>query len=492
MTIPADQIVKVNPGVLAAAGSAVDLNGLILTNSTYPPIGAVVPFALAADVGAYFGNQSVEKQMADIYFAGVTNGTKTPGLLYFVQYPVASVAAYLRGGSLASMTLTQLKALTGSLTIVADGVSKTAASISLSAATSFSNAATIIQAAFTTPGFTVTYDSMRSAFVVTSSTTGVTSTMAIATGTIAAGLALTTQTGAVLSQGAVAGVPATNMEAVVAATINWASFTTTWEPVTADKTAFSIWANSKGPRFAYVGWDTDVNAKVQGNTTTWGYYLQANQVESSVPVYGDQTHAAFAMAWAASLDFDRLNGRSTLAFKAQGGLIAYVTNASDAVALKANGYNFYGAYATAKDNFVFMYAGAISGTWTWADTFFNQIWLNANLQLAMIRLLLSVGSIPYNTQGYSLVNAACLDPINAGVNFGAIRTGVALSESQKAQIQNALGFDASPAIFAKGYVLQIVPATAAIRVERASPSMTLYYADGGSIQQLTLASISIQ
>ena len=80
----------------------------------------------------------------------------------------------------------------------------------------------------------------------------------------------------------------------------------------------------------------------------------------------------------------------------------------------------------------------------------------------------------------------------AGGVVGAIRTGVALSASQKAQIQYALGKDVSATIYAKGWYLQIDDATAAVRADRASPTMTLYYADGGSVQALTLASIAIQ
>lgn len=491
MTIPVDQIVRVNPGVLTAAGSAVDLNGLILTQSTYPPIGAVVSFASADDVGSYFGPLSTEKQMADKYFPGPDNATKTPGRLYFAQYPSASVAAYLRGGSMASVSPATLKTYTGTLTIVADGVSKTSSSINLSSATSFSNAATIITAAFTSPGFAVTYDATQQTFVVTSSTTGASSTMQVATGTIAASLKLTSATSAVTSQGAVAGVPATNMDAIKAVTQNWAAFTTTWEPDLAGKSAFSDWSNAQGERFCYVGWDTDVNALVSGSTTTWGHYLQSNDLIGSLPFFGTNLHAAFVLGWAASLDFDRLNGRQTLAFRSQSGMQPSVTTASGAQALEDNGYNFYGAYATAKDGFNFAYPGSVSGQWLWADTYFNQIWLNANLQLAMITLLTSVNSIPYNTQGYALVEAACLDPINAAVNFGAIRSGINLSASQKAQIKNALGFDASPALFAKGWYLQIVDATAAQRVERASPSITLFYCDGGSVQRLTLASIAV-
>jgi hypothetical protein len=110
----------------------------------------------------------------------------------------------------------------------------------------------------------------------------------------------------------------------------------------------------------------------------------------------------------------------------------------------------------------------------------------------MFTLLQSVGSVPYNAEGYALVEAACADPLNAAVNFGAIRAGVALSSSQIAQIRNAVGQDVSGVITATGYYLQIVPATAAQRSDRASPSMTLYYADGGSIQKLTLASIEVQ
>lgn len=489
MTIPVAQIVQVNPGVLSASGAAVDINGLLLTHSTYPPIGTVPGFASPTDVGTYFGTASQEFALATIYFNGYDNSTAKPGMLYFAQYPAAPVAAYLRGGSLASMTLAQLQALTGSLSVTIDGVVKTAASVVLSAATSFSSAAAIIATALSVP---VTYDSIKSAFVIGSSTSGVTSTIGFASGTISAGLALTSAAGAVTSQGAIAGVQSTFMEALVRITQNWATFTTTWEPALADKLLFSAWANGKGDRFAYVGYDSDVNAGVSGNTTSWGYNLLLNNSSGSIPIFGDATHAIFAMGWAASLDFDRLNGRATLAFRAQSGLVASVTDSTIAASLIANGYNFYGAYATAKDGYTFMYPGLVSGKWKWADSFINEIWLNANLQKAMVDLLVAVGSIPYNADGYAMVEAACLDPISTAVNFGAIRVGTTLSAAQIVQIQNAVGSNVSQAIINKGYYLQIMPAPAAIRAARSSPSMTLYYADGGSIQKLTLASIEIQ
>ncbi|KPA87289.1 Protein of unknown function (DUF3383) [Pseudomonas asplenii] len=489
MTIPASQIAQVIPGVLSAAGAAINLNGLILTHNTYVPIGTIPGFAIADDVASYFGSASLEASLATIYFNGYENSTKKPGKLYFAQYPSAPVAAYLRSGSLASTTLAQIKAVTGSLSIVIDGTAKTAASIDLSTATSFSSAAALLSTALSVP---VTFDSIKSAFIVSSSTTGVTSTIDFATGTAAAGLLLTNATGAVTSQGAVAGVPGTFMDALVAKTQNWFGFTTTWEPVTADKNLFSAWANGKADRFAYAGYDSDVNASAIGNTTTWGYYLQSTKSSGTIPIFGDVTHAVFALSWAACLDFDRLNGRATLAFRYQSGLAASVTDATIASNLKANGYNFYGAYANATEDFLFMYPGSISGKWAWADSFANQVWMNANFQADLIKLAMSLGTIPYNADGYGLIEASIAGTRAEALNFGAIRTGTTLDPLQVAAITNAVGSDVSPTIIESGSYFQVVPATAAVRAARTTPSITFYYADGGSIQQFTVASIEIQ
>ncbi|WP_367575649.1 DUF3383 family protein, partial [Serratia liquefaciens] len=60
---------------------------------------------------------------------------------------------------------------------------------------------------------------------------------------------------------------------------------------------------------------------------------------------------AFVCGAAASIDFEATNGRITFAFRGQGGLVAGVTTATVASNLIANGYNFYGAYATANQQF---------------------------------------------------------------------------------------------------------------------------------------------
>lgn len=506
MSIPASKLVNVLPGVLSAGGAAVALSGLILTNSTPVPIGSVYSFSTASDVSDFFGPSSDEAALAAVYFAGFTGSTQTPGNLLFSQYPTVSVAAYARSGSFAGVTLAQLQAITpGVLTFTVDGVVKTSSSINLAAATSFSNAATIITAAFT-GGPTVTYDAQRNAFVATSTTTGATSTITFGSGTISTALKFTQAAGAVISQGAIAATPAAAMTAITDVALNWASFMTTFEPITADKLAFGTWAGQQNDRYAYVVWDTDPNALVQGNTTTFGYQAKAAKLpaialsgNSTVAVANGTTlaaatkaHAAFVMGYAASLDFDATNGRSTLAFRGQSGLIFTVSNATDADVLAGAGYNFYGNYASSSQTFINMQPGQILNEFAWADSFYNQINLNGSMQNALLNFLTQVGSVPYTPFGYSQLESVLSSPINAALNFGSIRAGVTLDGSQIAALNGAAGKSIANTIQTRGWYLDIRDPGAAARIARQSPNMTLYYADGGSIQQIEMASIDIQ
>lgn len=147
-TIPASDYVTINPSVLSAGGNAPSMAGLYLDSGNRVPIGTVSSFGSAAAVGAYFGLSSIQYVDAQTYFLGFTIKTQTPSALLFTQYPRTAVPAWLRGGPLTAMTLAQLQAIApGTLTVVIDGQSFTSSSIVLAAATSFSNAASIIQTA---------------------------------------------------------------------------------------------------------------------------------------------------------------------------------------------------------------------------------------------------------------------------------------------------------------------------------------------------------
>jgi hypothetical protein len=345
----------------------------------------------------------------------------------------------------------------------------------------------------------VTYDSVSGAFVVTSGTVGAASTVSFVSGTIAAALGLTAAVGAVQSIGAVAATPAGALNAIKAITQDWASFMTAFDPDGGSgntiKMAFAAWANTQNKRFVYACWDNDINATLTGQTTTMGYLLdQANSDGTALvyaPVNGAQT-AAFLCGAIASVDFTETQGRVTFAFKGQSGLAPDVTSQVIASNLEANGYSYVGNFSTANDSFTFLYPGSVTGAFAWLDSYINQIWLTNQFQVALMSLLTQVKSIPYNPSGYAMIRAALIDPINQAANFGALQPGVTLSNLQAVEVNTAAGLTIAPTITSVGWYLQVKDAAPQVRASRGSPPCTFWYADGGSVQRINLASVEVQ
>ncbi len=170
-SIPASALANVVPGVLSAGGNPLSLNSVYLTADVSIPIGTVQAFASASDVSDWFGPNAAETILANVYFAGFINCTVLPSTLYFAQYNTADVAAYLRGGSVAALSLAQLQALSGTIDVVVDGVTQNSAAINLSAATSFTNAASLIQSGLQSSTAVFSGTGSQAAGVVTISVT---------------------------------------------------------------------------------------------------------------------------------------------------------------------------------------------------------------------------------------------------------------------------------------------------------------------------------
>jgi hypothetical protein len=573
MSIPASLIASATPSVLSAGGSALDLVGIILTTSKRVPIGTVPTFPLQPAVANYFGDLSLQAQLATKYFGGFDNSTKKPGSLGFMQYPTAPVSAWLRGGSLAAMTLSQLQALSGSLSVVVDGFTWSAASINLASASSFSAAAALIQTglaattqtqasvtgsisgstltvsavtsgalaigqqlggagvaastvitgfltgtggvgtysvnnsqtvasealtgAFIAPA--VAFDSQSSAFTITSGITGAASTIAFATGTLSASLNLTSATGAVLSQGAVASTPAAAMNALAKVTQNWAGFMTDFDPDNGtgntQKMAFATWTAGQGNRYVYAGWDTDQSPTTNNPaTSSFGYLVDQGNMSGVVPIYEDVNDAAFLLGTIASIDFTARRGRITTAFKSQSGLTPTVTDATVYTNLKANGYNMVAQFATANQQFTFFSPGQIAGQYEWIDSYVNQIWLNNQFQLDIVEGLTQDNSVPYNADGDTIIESWLMDTINQFSDFGGLQAGVLLSSTQAQEVNQAAGVQIDGILSSRGWYLQVLASqtTPTVRAARGSPPINFWYMDGGSVQVVQMASILVQ
>src|SRR5487761_1939461 len=145
MTIPASQFVAVLPGVIGTGGNPLSLNAVFVDEDTSIPIGTVQPFGSLLAVQNWYGATSNQAALAAVYFSGFIGCTQLPGTLYFTQFNAAAVSGYLRGGSVAALTLANIQALSGTISVSIDGVSHVSAAINLSAATSLTNAASLIQ-----------------------------------------------------------------------------------------------------------------------------------------------------------------------------------------------------------------------------------------------------------------------------------------------------------------------------------------------------------
>lgn len=507
MTIPASFVANSTPSVLNAGGSSLVMNGLFLTENPQMPNNTVLNFANAAAVAQFFGPASAEALAAPTYFAGFSKSTIKPGAMLFAAYNSAASSAFLQSASLAGLTLAALQGIApGTMTLTVDGTAETSASINLSAATSFSNAATLIEAGFTTPAFSVAWNPVAAAFVFTTTLTGATATISYATGTLATALSLTQATGAFLSQGAVADTPSGAMNRIAGITQNWSTMVTLFEPNLVDKQAFAVWFSSQDDQYLWSGWDSDPNASVQGNTTCFGALATLAQYDGVTMVSGDPalalatgtTVAALALNAAifvagaiASVNFSATNGRTNLAFLVSTVIQPTCADLQIAKNLLANGYNFYGSFASRNQGFIFLYNGKIFGQWTSIVRYVNQIWLNSQFELELITLLLNIGSLSYDAAGYNNVRATLAGPIANAITFGAIRTGVVLSDAQITELNQQAGLAVDSLVTTQGYYLQILDPGATVRQAGGTPIINFWYTDGGDVLQLNMASINI-
>lgn len=579
-TIPISEDVVVTPGAIPAGGSAVTLTGLVLTKNTRVPIGTVASFANPQAVENFFGGGSSQEGDATDYFGGFVNSNKKPAALLFAQYPLAAVAAYVRGGDVSGLSLTQLQAFNGTLAITINGTPKTG-SVNLSGATSFTNAAEIIAETLDIEGavagsatgsisttiFTaasaltglfapgqilsgagvtadttilnqltgpvgglgtytvdksqtagsttitahapaVNYDSVSGAFVINSNTTGVASTITYGSGAMATDLLLTQALGAVLSPGADAAVPGAFMDSLVQQNRGFSTFMLNFNPDMSGndiRFAFAQWTGAQNSRFCYVATDDDATptntvpattslaqrikvANIQGVSCNW----QPPSTDPVNPVLGINygNLAAFVCGIAASIDFTQTNGRVTFKFRqSPAGLVPGVTDQTICDNLKANGYNFYGAYADGDAEFTYYADGVVSGAFVWMDTYCNQMALNGSFRNSLISLMLAAYSIPYNAAGRALIEAALASTIQQFLLFGAYVSGVTLSGSQIADVNASAGKNIADTLTNQGWYLQIGDTAPSVRQARGSPPMTFYYVDGESVQEFDMASI---
>jgi len=491
--IPLTRDFAIKPGVVTAAGTALDMFGLLLTDSELVPAGQVLSFSGNDTVQAYFGGESDEYKASSVYFPGYSNSTVSPAALLVARCvtDVAGAAGWCRSGSFKGAPLSTLQLINGTVTLDVDGTAVTSAVIDLSTATSFSDAAAKIQTAI---GATVTvaWLPLQSCFVITSVVLGVESSVGLSTGTASAGLKLTTDTGALTSPGAGKSVIPELMSSITNISQDWVLFTTTFTPDEDAHIAFGQWASQTEDRFGYVLHDNAQSAVTPNSEDCIAFkVITTNNCSGVLPLYGDCLHAMTALAYMGSLDFNRTNGRVSYKFRDFTGVAPNVNDAVTADALGSNGYSFFGVHGSNRVVKNYVSDGKISGKFAWLDSFLSQVWINANLLGTFTELFTQNESYPFNDTGYGAIQAAVIDVAGRAKNFGAIRTGVKLDAAQTKVVNSSVGRDISSNLFSDGWFMYIPQQAGSSRTERHLDGAIFYYVDGQLIQSIKMSSNDI-
>jgi hypothetical protein len=118
------------------------LDTLFLETSSATPNNEVLSFNSVTAVANYYGNTSAEAGLATQFFADYG----TAANMLFIRFPIGGNRAHLYGGNVSNLTLAQLQAINGNLKVTSQGY-QYSATINLAGVTSFTAAATAIQAA---------------------------------------------------------------------------------------------------------------------------------------------------------------------------------------------------------------------------------------------------------------------------------------------------------------------------------------------------------
>ena len=503
MPIPASNIVQIEPRVIAAGREELEMNGLYVTDAPLPPVvypAAVMEFTSANAVGEALGKTSEEYVFAQHYFNGYESKFASPKALFIARHAPEGLAAYTLGAANAN-TLAKLKAITaGTMALTIDGAPVSVSGIDLSGATSFADVAALASA--DASGWTLAYDGAAGRFILSTKTVGADGEAVAAgsntdtEGNLAYALGLMPVQGALVSAGTAAETVAEVLDRVAETTQNWVTFThrekassTLGSAAETVGEQLAAWANAHWGTLAVVHDDTETLITAPSDADVIGA-MSVN--DNTAFIYGTTVYAAFIMGTVASIDWNRFNGTITLAFKRGDGLAATVNSEGYATVLEGRNANFYGAYATRNADFDFLYPGRLlNSDYVFIDPLVNAIWLNNALQVSILNGLTQSPRVPYTEAGFTRIRSWMMDPVNRALTNGAIEPGVTLSESQKSELAAEAGTDISEELYTQGYYIQILDPGASVRVNRETPSISLWYTYGGAVQRITVASTAV-
>jgi hypothetical protein len=442
MSISIRRYVDITSGVGGGAAVAQrELIGRIFSDNPKTPADAVVELTSAQDAADYYGSASEEYKRAAFYFAFTSKSVTRPKKLSFARWAKVTSPARIYGAKVGTTLAAFHAIVAGDITLTVNGQIATVVGLDLSAAGSLAAVAAAVQVAIRAEAGSefaaalVAYDAVGGEFNFTATTAGA-AAISIEDSPLVEALGWLPTQGAVLSPGVDVSTITDALDASVAASNNFGSFTFIETLVEAETVEASTWVAARNVEFMYlprvtVATAAAISADILGLSGS-GMVLGT--------VAGEYDELLPMMVLAAT-DYERRGAVQNYMFQ-QTNLSPKVSTNADADTYDALRVNYYGNTQTAGQQINFFQRGVLTGVATDPvdmNTFANEMWFKDAAAAAIMSLLLALPRVPANAEGRSQVLAILQDPINRALLNGTISVSKPLTVAQQIFIGEITG-----------------------------------------------------
>lgn len=374
-------------------------------------------YSLITEVADDFGTEAPEYLAALAFFSQ----SPQPKNLLIGRWAKSATSGRVNGRILSTSEqeidlFTEITA--GAISLKIDGVTKSLTAINLSSESNLNGVAAQVTSALGTSG-TCSWTGSR--FVITSATTGNTSSV-----TAADASDLATLMGLVTGTKSVNGVTAETISEAINALLDYQSWygafiASTYSITQAIDAAALISAAEPARIIAFTSQDTDeIDAT---NTTSLGYKLKALGYNRCLVMYSSETaYAAMSvLGRMATVNFEGANTTITLKFKQCPGVVAENLTTSQANAAKAKNVNLFAAY---QNDTSILQEGVMSGGW-YIDEIHGLDWLQNRVQTDLYNLLYtSTTKVGQDDAGATTLVSTVNRSLDQAVRNGLVAPGV--------------------------------------------------------------------
>lgn len=375
-------------------------------------------------VASDFSATDEEYKAAQIFFS------QSPGpnqLAISRRFDVA-VPGQLLGSTTIVQTIANFTAITnGGFDITINGVNRQVTGLNLSGAANLNAVASLLQTklAALLAGTTCVWNGKR--FIISSGTTGSTSTVVFAVAPTGAGAPV--DVGALFGLRAadlgfyVAGVAAetvtASLDAINLYDSSWYGFVLTTEATVAQFTEAAAWAEARVKIYGYTSKASDIQ---DGSLTSdFATFCKTNLYRRTIGVWDDNDNYAVvsAMARGFVVDFNGQNTTLTLKFKQMPGNTPVSITESQRLALTAKNINYYSYFGDSA-----MLAEGVMASGNFFDEVHGLDWLQNAVETNVFgTLFVRTTKIPQTDKGVAVLVQAVEKALQQGVNNALLAPG---------------------------------------------------------------------